>query len=242
MNKALILWVVVAGSSASWVQLSAREWTRASDGAKIEGEFIRMKDADTAYIARAGGLTIEVPVALLSEEDREFIEAKVSEVATPEGEKPAMPEGETEVTLAGVHLCCGGCKKSVEAAVSDMADLRVIMTDDSITVGGKSGKSVQKALDAIAAAGFYGVSDNEAVAIAEGAAGDEEVGSVTVSGVHLCCGKCVRAIDDIVAGLDGAAEHDAEKGTESFTITGEKIVPAAVLASLRAAGLNGAVK
>ncbi|MCB1062142.1 MAG: hypothetical protein KDN20_04375 [Verrucomicrobiae bacterium] len=242
MNKKLILLLAAAVTTASLVSVSARTWTRSSDGATIEGEFVRVKDANTVYIARAGGATVEIPIAALSAEDQAFIKEKAAAAQPGSEEKKEAPKGETEVTLAGAHLCCGGCKTGVEDAVAGIKDLEVSMSGSNITVKGKSGNDVQKALDAIAAAGYYGNSDNETVKIADGKASDEETDSVKVSNVHLCCGKCVSAVDDVVKAITGASGHDAEKGSDSFTIKGEKIKPSAVLAALRAEGLNGTVK
>ncbi len=242
MNKKVLLLLAAAVSAASLVSVSARTWTRASDGATIEGEFVRVKDANTVYIAREGGATVEIPIAALSADDQAFIREKAAAAQPGAGEKAEVPKGETEVTLAGAHLCCGGCKKGVEEAVAGIDDLEVSMSGSNITVKGKSGNDVQKALDAIAAAGYYGDSDNEAVKIGDGRASDEEADSITVSNVHLCCGKCVSAIDDVLESVGGAKEHDAEKGSDSFTIKGEKMKPSAVLAALRAEGFNGTVK
>ncbi len=241
MKKHLLVLSVVAVSTAAMISVSARTWTRASDGATIEGEFVRMKDANTVYIAREGGATVEVPLSMLSKDDQDFIKTKMVSVDSSEVIKKEAPKGETEITLSGVHLCCGGCKSSVEDAVEGIGDLDLSMTGDKITLKAKSGRDVEKALEAIAAAGFYGESDNEDVAIEAGRASDEETDSVTVSGVHLCCGKCVGAIDDVVKAV-GAKEHNAEKSSSSFTIKGEGLKPSAVLAALRAEGMNGTVK
>ena len=242
MKKHLLVLSVIAVSAVALISVSARTWTRASDGAQIEGEFVRMKDANTVYIAREGGTTVQVPLSALTEADQTFIKTKMVSVDSSEVvQKSEAPKGETEVTLSGVHLCCGGCKKGVESAIEGISDLEVDMSGDSISLKGKSGRDVQKAIDAIAAAGYYGESDNESVAIAAAKASDDESDSVTVSGVHLCCGKCVGAIDDVVKAL-GAEKHDAEKNASSFTITGKGLKPSAVLAALRKEGMNGTVK
>ena len=83
MNKKLILLLAAAVTTASLVSVSARTWTRSSDGATIEGEFVRVKDANTVYIARAGGATVEIPIAALSAEDQAFIKEKAA-AAQPE--------------------------------------------------------------------------------------------------------------------------------------------------------------
>src|SRR5690606_13143014 len=74
MNRTFLLLVAtvlvfVAGPCES----EARTWTRASDGAKIEGEFVRMKDATTVFIRRDSGAVVEVPLAMLVAEDQAAI-------------------------------------------------------------------------------------------------------------------------------------------------------------------------
>lgn len=242
MKTHLLVLSVAAISSAALISVSARTWTRASDGATIEGEFVRMKDAETVYIAREGGSTVAIPLAMLSKDDQEYLKVKMVSIDSTEVTKKEAPKGETEVTLSGAHLCCGGCKSSVEDAVEGLDDIELSMSGDNITVKGKSGRDVQKAIDAIAIAGFYGESDNEDVMIPAGGASDTAADSVTVSDVHLCCGKCVRAIDAVVKAVDGAESHTAENDASSFTISGKGIKPSAILAALRAEGMNGTVK
>lgn len=222
----------------------ARVWTRAADGVTMEGEFVRMKDASTAYIRREGLGVVEVPVALLIEEDQTFIKEQVAAAANPGGGSMALPEGETEVTLSQVHLCCAGCRRGVEGAVASFEGLELSMSGRTITVKGKTGAEVQKAIEAIAAAGFYGESDHKAVKIPEVNASGEEEGaaSIKVAGVHLCCGACIDAVDAALAAIPGAKEHDASRNASTFAVTGEDIKPSAVLAALRAQGLNGTLE
>jgi len=120
----------------------------------------------------------------------------------------------------------------------------VTIENRNITLKGTSGELVKKGIDAIATAGYYGISDHDLVKFDDlKAAGEERPGdSITVSGVHLCCGRCVTAIDDVVAAIEGAASHDAKTNAPSFTIKGENLKPSAVLAALRAEGFNGTVK
>jgi copper chaperone CopZ len=66
---------------------------------------------------------------------------------------------------------------------------------------------------------------------------------VEVSGVHLCCGMCAKAIGETLGGVDGVSnascDRDAKKVT--FTASGEKATKAG-LAALSKAGFYGAVK
>ncbi|MCB1087325.1 MAG: hypothetical protein KDM63_09790 [Verrucomicrobiae bacterium] len=243
--NALLSFVVVLTVGAMALSTQARTWTRASDGAKIEGDFIRMKDATTAYLRRSSGQTVEVPISLLSAEDQAFIKEQVAAGEPGGGDgKPALPAGETTVTLAGAHLCCGGCRSGVESAVSGIEGLSLDIQNKNIILKGSSGELVKKGIDAIASAGYFGISDNEAVKADEFKADDDEKtkDSLTVSGVHLCCGSCVKAIDDVITAIEGAESHDAKKDGSSFTIKGKDLKPSAVLAALRDEGFNGTVK
>jgi len=242
MNMKLVVLLAAVVFTAGFVSLSARTWTRASDGAKIEGAFVRMKDAGTIYVARTGGATIELSLESLSAEDQNFIKEKAATPTVEVTGEMEIPKGETEVELSGVHLCCGGCEEGVQRAVAGIEDLEIDTSRSSITLKGKSGKEVQTAIDAIAAAGFYGMSNNQAVTFKQETASEESTDSVTVSNVHLCCGKCVRSIDAVISSVEGATKHDAEKNSKSFTITGENFKPGDVLAALHAEGMNGKVK
>ncbi len=240
MNRTFSLLVAallafVAGPCES----EARTWTRASDGAKIEGEFVRMKDAATVFIRRDGGAVVEVPIAMLVAEDQACIKEQAAAASAPA--KAAPPEGETEVTLSDVHLCCGGCRRGVERAASGF-DVEVSTAGKSVTVKGKKGSEVQKALDAIAAAGFYGSSDHDTVKIADVDAGDSGSPKVKVSGVHLCCESCVKAVNEALSSVSGFKEHDAEDGADSFEVSGEGLKAGEIVAALRAKGLNGTVR
>lgn len=224
---------------AGTARAEVRTWTRTADGAKIEAEFVRMKDKDTAYLRRRGGQTVEVPVAALSNEDLAYLSGKTGLAMAP-----ALPAGETALVLAGAHLCCGGCRDGVMGAVAGIAGLTVTIDSGNIHLKGASGDLVKKGLDAIAAAGYYGVSDHEEIKMDPAEADEDEKpkDSISVSGVHLCCGKCVRAVDDVVAAIEGAESHTAKVDATSFTIQGEGMRASAVLAALREEGLNGKVR
>jgi copper chaperone CopZ len=92
------------------------------------------------------------------------------------------------------------------------------------------------------AAGYFGKSSDKSVKLHAGnhAAG-KKVHSLEVKGVHLCCGKCVSAVNDAVTSVAGVKGTTAAKGVESFTVTGD-FNDAAVFAALQKAGLAGRAK
>lgn len=147
---------------------------------------------------------------------------------------------ETTVKLSGVHLCCGGCAKGIANAVKKVEGASVSCDRDagSVTVTAGDDAVARKALAAIGRAGYYGKSDHKKLRVPGRKAKDAKVSNQKVAGVHLCCGKCVKAIDAVVAAVDGATGHDAEKGSQVFTIKGSYSA-LALQTALHDAGLNG---
>ena len=129
---------------------------------------------------------------------------------------------ETKVTLSGVHLCCKGCVKGVTKAVDSSGGKAVCDAKaGTVVITGDKG-TVEKALEAVSKAGYYGKSDNDDLAIScQGGADDKKVKSLTLSGTHLCCGKCVKAVTKAVNATDGATTHTAKKGGKTFEVTGD---------------------
>lgn len=147
---------------------------------------------------------------------------------------------ETTVKLSGVHLCCGGCVKGIGAAVKKVEGASVECDKDagSVTVTANDDATARKALAAIGRAGYYGKSDNDKLAIGGRKAKDAKVTDQKVAGLHLCCGSCVKAVDKVVAKVDGATGHDAAKGSKVVTIKGTYSA-AALQQAFEDAGLNG---
>jgi len=131
---------------------------------------------------------------------------------------------ETTATLGNVHLCCKACVNGVTKAAGKVPGVTATcdMKAGTVQLSAADAAAVQKAVDAIVAAGYFGTSSDGAVVVNDtSGAKDAKVSSLKVSGVHLCCGKCVSAVDDAVKGVKGVSAHTAEKGSESFTVTGD---------------------
>ena len=148
----------------------------------------------------------------------------------------------TKVTLSGVHLCCKGCVKGVTKAIDTSGGKATCDAKAGTVVISGTKEVVEKALEAVAKAGYYGKSDNEALAIAcQGGAKDEKVKSLTLSGTHLCCGKCVKAVAKAVDATEGADAHTAKKGSKTFEVTGD-FNAGAIIKALHDNGLHAFVK
>lgn len=150
-------------------------------------------------------------------------------------------QAETKVTVSGVHLCCGGCVKAASAAVTG-AGAQVTKDGNALKISGADDATVQKALDALGAAGFHGTTDSDELKIKDDSgASDGKVKRLELTGIHNCCGKCTKGIKQALAGVDGVKADTAKPKTNSLVIEGD-FSAAAALKALFAAGYHAKVK
>lgn len=150
---------------------------------------------------------------------------------------------DTTVKITGVHLCCKSCVTGVEKAVAKVTGATASLDQDAGTVSlaGPDTTTVQKAANAIVAAGFFGKSNDDAVKLnANTGATGKKVQSLKLEGVHLCCGQCVSAVDKAVRSVSGVKGHTAKKNAPSFEVTGD-FNDKDVVDALHKAGLTGKV-
>jgi copper chaperone CopZ len=150
---------------------------------------------------------------------------------------------ENSAKLTDVHLCCKGCVNGVEKAVSDVPGAKAAADQEAgtVTLTGPDAATVQKAADALVKAGYFGKCEDKAVKLENrSGAGDKQVQSMQVEGVHLCCAKCVKAVDRAVKVVPGAKEHNATKGAKIFEVTGD-FKEKDIIAALEKEGLAGKV-
>ena len=145
--------------------------------------------------------------------------------------------------ISDVHLCCQGCVKGVEKAVGEVQGATASVDKDAGTVNltGPDTATVQKAADALVAAGYFGKSSDAGIKLAAdtGAKG-KKVQTLKLEGVHLCCGKCVSTVDKAVKSVSGVKEQTAVKNAKSFEVTGD-FNDKEVVDALHNAGLTGKV-
>ncbi len=140
---------------------------------------------------------------------------------------------ESTVTLTGVHNCCKSCTTGIEKAVSSVPGAKATADKDKVTITAKSQADATKATAALLKAGYYGEGAKA------GTASEAKVKSANVTGVHLCCGKCVTAFNEAVKAVGGTS--DATKGAKSVKVEGD-FSPKDLLAALNKGGFNGEVK
>ena len=143
--------------------------------------------------------------------------------------------------ISGVHLCCKGCVNGVEEAVGEVDGAKATVDKDAGTVdlSAADNATLQKAANALTTAGYFGRSSDSKIKLnTDSGAKGKKVQSLKVNGVHLCCGKCVKAVDAALKSVPGVESHTAEKDAESFEVKGD-FNDAKVFTALQEAGLTG---
>jgi len=135
----------------------------------------------------------------------------------------SSPGEEAHAKITDVHLCCKGCVNGVEKAVSEVDGAKAAVDADNgtVTLTAPDAATVQKAADSLIKAGYFGKTEDGIKLNANSGAADKQVQSMKIEGVHLCCGKCVKAVDRAIKEVPGAKEHNAVKGAKSFEVTGD---------------------
>jgi periplasmic mercuric ion binding protein len=112
----------------------------------------------------------------------------------------------------------------------------------NVALTAKDDATAQKALDALAAGGFHGTTDSKTLTVKEDSGATKgKVKTLTLEGVHNCCGSCNRAIVAALGKVEGVTGNTAKVKSESFDVTGE-FDPAEVIKALNAAGYHVKVK
>ena len=150
---------------------------------------------------------------------------------------------ETKVTISGTHLCCGQCLKAVETTLKEVKGVTQKSNQQAKTIEltADSDEAAQKAVDALAAAGFYGKTNSDKVKYADVAAGKDQVAKLEVEGVHNCCGQCTNTIKKAVTGVAGVTGTSVKAKEEAFVVEG-KFAPADLVKALLDAGFYVKIK
>jgi copper chaperone CopZ len=143
--------------------------------------------------------------------------------------------------LTEVHMCCGSCVKLAQNTVTNLSGVSAVasMEDKTIVLTGPDTATVQKAANELTDAGFFGKSDNGDIKInAMTGAKGMKMQTLDVSNVHLCCPKCVTAVNKALTAVPGVEKTSAVKGAKTFTVTGD-FSDTDIFAALQKAGLTG---
>ena len=156
----------------------------------------------------------------------------------------ASAPAETKVELKGVHLCCGQCVKAVNGILGKIDGVKGTCDQSAgtVTITAPDAATAQKALDALAAGGFHGDTGNADLKIKDDSgvkAG--KVKTLTLTGVHNCCGNCCKGIKATVKKVDGVTSDTAKPKVDTFEVTGD-FDAAELVKALNAAGFHVKVK
>jgi copper chaperone CopZ len=156
----------------------------------------------------------------------------------------SVSRAETKVELKGTHLCCGQCVRMAGEILKkiDGVEGKCDQKSSTITITAKDDETAQKALDALAAGGFHGDTGNKDLKIKDDsgvAAG--KVKSLTLTGIHNCCGSCNGKIKATLKKVEGVSGDTAKVKSDTFEVTGDFDAEAAVKA-LNDAGFHVKVK
>lgn len=152
-----------------------------------------------------------------------------------------------EVTVKDVHLCCPACVKAVAQAldkVDGVSDAKCDTKAKTVSLQAADDKAAAAAIAALAKAGFHGNAahgDKKLEFPASGAKKGDKADTITLTGVHLCCPACVKAVAKAMEDVSGAtAKCDTKEKT--VTVTGSGLDVAAVVEALNKGGFHGTVK
>jgi copper chaperone CopZ len=150
---------------------------------------------------------------------------------------------EVKVTVAATHLCCGQCLRGVDAALKDVAGVKHTSNQQAKTIElvAENKEAAQKAIDALAAAGFYGKLDSDQVKFPPIPTGAETTQRLELTGIHNCCGACTSAIKAAVTAVPGVTGTDIQNRKTSFVVEGN-FKPGELVQALLNAGFYVQVK
>jgi hypothetical protein len=150
---------------------------------------------------------------------------------------------EVAVPLERIHLCCEDCVEGVQRAVisAGATGLETDQGNNTVIVYAPDNATAQRAVNAMVAAGFFGISKNPDVKVtADTGAKDAKVTSTEIEGVHLCCETCTESVKDAVTSVPGVKSLTATVGANGFKILGD-FNEKGVLDALLAAGFSAKV-
>ncbi|HXX93152.1 MAG TPA: heavy metal-associated domain-containing protein [Planctomycetota bacterium] len=161
----------------------------------------------------------------------------------------AMSAPDVKVEIKGLHLCCGGCSGAATGAINGAGgkDAKADQGSGTITFSASNEKNAQKALDALAKAGFWGDTGNKQLCMKDDSGTvvnpkkpAPKVMSLTFSGVHNCCGGCAKGIKAALAKCEGYESDDVKDKEGKFTVKGN-FDAAAMVKALNDGGYHGTI-
>jgi copper chaperone CopZ len=128
------------------------------------------------------------------------------------------------VELSNMHICCGGCVKAIDVAVKGMPGVKVTADQgtETTTIVADNAMAAQKAISAIAAAGYFGKSNHATLAMKDDSgAPSGNVKRLELTGIHNCCGKCTKAAQAAMQSVPGVKSDNLVPKQSTFVVEGD---------------------
>lgn len=149
------------------------------------------------------------------------------------------------VTVRNAHLCCGGCVDGAKSAldgIEGVSEVKADVNSKSIVFMATSEKAAKKGIESLADHGFFGKAafGKKDLAFPDaGAKKGEKRDSITVTGVHLCCGACRKAVHEAFTKLDGLTSMEIDASAQTVKLNGGGMVVLDAVDLLQKAGFYG---
>jgi mercuric ion binding protein len=153
-----------------------------------------------------------------------------------------------DVNIKGVHLCCGGCVQGVKDALEGVEGVSKVEADANtkvVTFQAADEKGVQAGFKALAEAGFHGeaTADKKPAKFPKAEIKkDTKAATITVTGVHLCCGACKTGVQKALADVKAVDEISIDQEARTVTVKGKDIDVQSFFDALYKAGYHGELK
>jgi copper chaperone CopZ len=152
------------------------------------------------------------------------------------------------VEITGVHLCCGGCVAALEEALDEVEGLSELSIDrekQTARFRVPDAKTRTAAFEAVAKAGFYGTAmhgEEPVPMIADAETSESKTDRLVLTGVHLCCPSCTKAVVKAFEDVESVVAVDCDIEAGTVALTGKDIDAALVFEHLHQAGFHGTVE
>ncbi len=158
----------------------------------------------------------------------------------------APVRAETKVELKSVHMCCPGCAEVVDELLKKVQGVSGVAIDQKTRTAkftATNPKAAQKALDALAAAGFHGDTGGAKGLAFKNDSGVKagQVKSLTVTGFHNSCPGCVKSLRAAIKTVKGVTGDNAKPTVGTAEVTG-MFDAAELIQALNKAGFHAKVK
>jgi copper chaperone CopZ len=150
-------------------------------------------------------------------------------------------EAKVKVTVSEMHACCGACVKAIDKAATGVEGVEAKAQQEEgeegegmVEITAANYETIQKAIDAIAKAGFSGDLDSDKVKFPATKSPEGKVQKLEIAHIHNCCPGCAKYIKETVHSVDGVKSDTVEAKKASFTVEGEFEAKKVVEALLKA--------